>query len=67
MPLKRYKCSCGTTRGIFYNPNQPYPENPLCLACGKEMIRDPSMASSQVKEVVDNGVMARRVEVTKKE
>jgi hypothetical protein len=68
MPMLTYTCdACNTSLRFFYREVSfsDHRTEPECR-CGGTMKRAWKPASSQVKEVVDNGLMARRVELTKK-
>jgi predicted nucleic acid-binding Zn ribbon protein len=66
MPLYSYKCSgCGALIQKLSAPELSKTEQ-HCEKDGALLIRTPRMASAQVKEIVDNGLYARRVEVIKK-
>lgn len=39
-----------------------FKKGPKCIKCAIPMVREPSGPNLDVKEVLDNGIMARRVE-----
>lgn len=59
MALFTYRCrSCGASARRIQAAADP----PTCAGCGKKMGRFENPPKAQVKEVLDNGVMSRRVE-----
>jgi predicted nucleic acid-binding Zn ribbon protein len=66
MPLYTYKCSgCSAVIQKLLDPALSK-DVQICPHDGTILIRTPRMASAQVKEIVDNGLYTRRVEVLKK-
>lgn len=64
MPMIHYICNeCGfSARKIFRKP--PYPSTLICDKCNGSMTKELSAPSSSSKISVDNGVQARRVEIS---
>lgn len=64
MPLFYFKCSkpdCGTERSII-GPPAAAKKVVVCKLCGSNMTRAPRPPSSKAVEVLDNGLMSRKVE-----
>lgn len=64
MPIIAYSCECKNSIKKFYRSAKDSPTVFLCNKCGKNMGKMLSSPSSGSKVVVDNGVMARSVEIT---
>lgn len=62
MPLIRYICECGISKGKFYRVGADAPALFPC-ECSKDMKKILSGPSSESKVVIDNGVQARKVEI----
>lgn len=62
MPLIRYICECGISKGKFYRAGGVAPGLFPC-ECGKNMKKILSGPSAESKVVLDNGVQARKVEL----
>lgn len=61
MPLYYFLCSdCGDQTRKLLEPSEAK-VSPPCK-CGGDLKRDPHPPSNQVKETLDNGIMARKVE-----
>lgn len=61
MPKYSFVCGCGNRRDLIRpagRQNGPF----NCDKCGELMTRDPSPATSRMVEILDNGLMTRRVE-----
>lgn len=60
MPLYKFKCvACGKRHRVLTSGKAP---RTVCDDCGEEMFRDATGPSSRVVEVLDNGIMPRRLE-----
>lgn len=63
MPMINYVCSCGhVEKKIMRKP--PYPSTLICEKCNGSMTKQLSASSQSSKISIDNGVQARRVEVS---
>lgn len=60
MPIYYYKCELCNISINLLQDKKIYPD---CEKCHNRMKRDPKPPSSQIKEVIDNGAMVKRVEV----
>lgn len=65
MPLIAYACLCGNTTKKMIRQAKDAPTSFLCPKCNiDQMKKQLSSPSSSSKIVIDNGVMARSVEIT---
>lgn len=64
MPLIAYKCECGAVEKKFIRNPKEIPPSSVCPKCSKDMKKMLSSPSSGSKIVIDNGHMARSVEIT---
>ena len=63
MPMIHYVCECGhVLKKILRNP--PFPSTLICEKCNGSMTKLLSAPSQSSKISVDNGVQARRVEIS---
>lgn len=62
MPLINYVCSCGEVLKKYFRSAKDSPSIVLC-ACGAEAKKSFGSTSSSHKTVIDNGLMARRLEI----
>lgn len=61
MPLYHYKCpSCGARTRKILEPTAAGFQD--CGVCGVKLEREPTAATAQVVETLDNGIMPRRIE-----
>lgn len=68
MPTYTYSCGwCNTKEKKLLPSLEKAKIERYCETCNQPMVRQVGAASSQVKEIVDNGIMAKKVELTKKE
>lgn len=64
MPLIAYACKCGNTDKKFTRQAKSAPVSFLCPKCNiDQMTKQLSSPSSSSKITIDNGVMARAVEI----
>lgn len=62
MPVFNLQCSnCGKTKKVLRKTEQDI-KNILC-ECGSGMTRDTQPLTSKVTEIIDNGLMPKKVEV----
>jgi len=62
MPLIYYACNCGKSVSKFFRTAKESPSAIACM-CGLEYKKQLSVPSSASKIVIDNGFMAKSVEV----
>jgi predicted nucleic acid-binding Zn-ribbon protein len=62
MPLINYACECGINLRKYVKSAKDAAASTVCT-CGKEAKKSLGATSSSYKVTIDNGVMARRVEV----
>ena len=63
MPLINYLCGCGEVyKKYFKSAKDSTPTTP-CIKCGLEAKKVFGATSSSHKTVIDNGLMARRLEI----
>ena len=62
MPLINYSCSCGLVFKKYYKTAKDSPPRNPCK-CGAEAVKSFGVTSSSHKIVIDNGLMAKKVEV----
>lgn len=62
MPLLNYICSCGDIWKKYFQLAKDAPPTVTCI-CGKEAKKTFGDISSSHKTVIDNGLMARRLEI----
>lgn len=63
MPLINYLCSCGEYSRKYFKTAKESPLTFLCSKCGLEAKKNFGTISSSHKMVIDNGLMARRLEI----
>ena len=63
MPLINYLCECKNSKSKFYRKSIEAPKHIVCDLCGKDMKRRLSAPTCDSKVVIDNGYMARSIEV----
>jgi hypothetical protein len=62
MPLFRFYCKkCGLRSARILEPEVV--AHTLCKVCGEPLAREVTPPSSDLKEVVDNGIMHKRLEI----
>lgn len=62
MALFKYTCkACGTPKQSICEPEQVN-SPPPCKKCGGELTRTPSPPTTSSYEVLDNGLMSKRIE-----
>lgn len=62
MPMYNYQCpECEQNFRLLLKPERALEPMP-CATCGSVMIRKPQPPTSMVKEVLDNGLMSRKIE-----
>lgn len=62
MPIINYLCSCGEVQKKYFKIAKDAPSFVKCQ-CGLEAKRSFGATSSSHKTVIDNGLMARRLEI----
>ena len=63
MPLINYLCSCGQELKKYFKTAKESPPVFLCSKCGLEAKKSFGTTSSSHKMIIDNGLMARRLEI----
>jgi hypothetical protein len=63
MPLISYLCSCGESTKRYVKAVKDATSFTLCLKCGLEAKRTLGNTSSSHKITIDNGLMARSLEI----
>lgn len=63
MPLISYLCSCGELLKKYVKSAKDVPVSHICSKCGLEARKCFGTTSSSVKITIDNGLMARAIEV----
>lgn len=63
MPLIHYICECKNAESKFYRKPNESPSLLKCEKCGKDMKKSLSAPSSTSRIMIDNGFMARAVEI----
>lgn len=64
MPMINYACECGHSAKKIFRRAEGITSTILCEKCGKEMTKLLSAPTQSSKISIDNGVQARRVEVS---
>ncbi len=62
MPLYYFKCIHCNSRVNVFCKTEKLKEERHCVKCNTVLKRAPNAPSTNVKETLDNGIMARRVE-----
>lgn len=63
MPLINYSCTCGNSVKKYFKSPKEALASVLCEKCGSEAKKAFGATSTSKKVTIDNGVMARRIEV----
>jgi hypothetical protein len=63
MPLISYPCSCGEITKKYFKTTKEALTSLQCKKCGLEAKKGFGTTSSSHKTVIDNGLMARRLEI----
>ncbi len=63
MPLIVYLCECKNSTKKYYRQVKDVPAVIICESCGKEARKSLSSPTTSSTVIVDNGVMARQIEV----
>lgn len=66
MPLFHFKCPLCEMKSRVLLPAEKVDITRFCSNCDSPIERDLQGPTAQVKEVVDTGLMVRRLEITKK-
>ncbi len=64
MPLISYLCSCGEFTKKYVKAAKNVASFTICIKCGLEAQRTLGNATSSVKIVIDNGLMAKKIEIS---
>jgi hypothetical protein len=63
MPLIAYACTCGEIAKKYLKSAKDAASSIICAKCGLEAKKAFGTTSSSYKVTIDNGVMARKVEI----